>query len=191
MRKIVLSEWISLDGYTAGPNNDMSFVGESFTDEMGKYEDDVVNRADTLILGRVTYESFAGAWPHVPDVPDRSEGEKAYARKLNAMKKMVFSRRLEKADWSGSTLFRDIDTDEVARWKSEPGKDMLIYGSASIVQQLTNRGLIDEYQILVHPVVLGGGTALFRDIQQKQRLSLVSSTPFSSGVVLLTYQLRT
>ena len=190
MRKIVLTEWVSLDGYTSGPNNDMSFVGESFNDEMGKYEDDIVSTGDTLILGRVTYESFAGSWPYVPDAPDRSEGEKAYARKLNAMKKIVFSKTLNSADWSGSTLLRDINADEVAKWKSEPGKDMLIYGSASVVQQLTNLGLIDEYQILVHPVVLGGGKALFKDIQQKQPLKLVSSTPFSSGVVLLTYQLR-
>src|ERR671937_1155313 len=108
MRKLVLTEWISLDGYTAGPNYDMSFVGESFNDEMGKYEDDIVNTADTLVLGRVTYESFAGSWPHVPDKPDVSEGEKAYARKLNNMRKIVFSRTLSTADWNNSELQRDI-----------------------------------------------------------------------------------
>ena len=188
MRKIVLTEWVSLDGYTAGPNNDISFVGESFNDEMGNYEDDIVNTADTLVLGRVTYDSFAGSWPHVPDKPDASEGEKAYARKLNAMRKIVFSRTLGSADWNNSTLLREIDPEAIKRWRQEDGKDMLIYGSASIVQQLTNLGLIDEYQLLVHPVVLGGGLPLFKGVADKQRLKLVSAKPFSSGVVLLTYR---
>jgi dihydrofolate reductase len=188
MRKIVLTEWVTLDGYTAGPNNDMNFVGESFNDEMGKYEDDIVGTADTLVLGRVTYESFAGSWPYVPDKPDADEGEKAYARKLNAMKKIVFSKTLEKAEWSGSTLVRDINPAEITKWKQEDGKDMLIYGSASIVQQLTSLGFIDEYQILVHPVIQGGGKALFEGVNDKHRLKLVSAKPFSSGVVLLTYQ---
>ena len=188
MRKIVLTEWVTLDGYASGPNNDMNFVGESFNDEMGKYEDDIVGTADTLVLGRVTHESFAGSWPYVPDKPDADEGEKAYARKLNAMKKIVFSKTLEKAEWSGSTLVRDINPDEIRKWKQEDGKDMLIYGSASIVQQLTNLGLIDEYQILVHPVVVGGGKALFEGVKDKHRLKLVNAKPFTSGVVLLTYQ---
>jgi len=188
MRKIVLTEWVSLDGYTTGPDNDMSYVGESFNDEMGLYEDTIVTNSDTLILGRVTYESFAGSWPFVPDKPDAAEGEKAYARKLNAMRKIVFSKTLSSADWNNSTLLRDIDPAAVQQWKQEEGKDMLIYGSASVVQQLTNLGLIDEYQVLVHPVVLGGGKALFKDITAKQRLKLVSARPLQSGVVLLTYQ---
>jgi dihydrofolate reductase len=188
MRKIVLTEWTSIDGYTAGPNNDMSFVGESFNDEMGQYEDEILNTGDTLLLGRVTYESFAGSWPHVPDNPNASEGEKGYARRLNSMRKIVFSKTLGAAEWNNSVLLRDIDPEEIKRWKQEDGKDMLIYGSASLVQQLTNLGLIDEYQLLVHPVVLGGGKMLFKDVAQKQRLKLVSAKPFSSGVVLLTYQ---
>jgi len=174
--------------YTAVPNNEMSFVGESFNAEMGKYEDDIVNTADTLVLGRVTYESFAGSWPYVPDKPDASEDEKVYARKLNAMRKIVFSRTLSSADWNDSVLLPDIDPEAIKGWKQEQGKDMLIYGSASLVQQLTNLDLIDEYQLLVHPVVLGGGTPLLKDIADKHRLKLVSAKPFSSGVVLLTYQ---
>jgi dihydrofolate reductase len=187
MRKLVLTEWVSLDGYTAGRNNDMSFVGESFNDEMGKYESDIVDTGDTLVLGRVTYESFAGSWPHVPDSPTASEPEKDYARRLNAMRKLVFSKTLASADWQNSTLFRDIDPEAIERLKQEDGKDLLIYGSANLVQQLTRLGLIDEYQILVHPVLLGGGKRLFGEAE-RTRLRLVSATPFSSGVVLLTYQ---
>src|SRR4051812_35119671 len=113
MRKIVLTEWVSLDGYTAGPENDMSFVGESFNAEMGAYEDAILDTGDTLLLGRVTYEGFAGSWPHVPDSETASEEEKRYARKLNAMRKVVFSRTLASADWNGSTLVRSISADEV------------------------------------------------------------------------------
>jgi dihydrofolate reductase len=189
MRKLILTEWVSVDGFTAGPNNDMSFVGESFNDQMGKYEDDIVTQSDTLILGRVTYESFAGSWPYVPDKPDASEDEKVYARKLNAMRKIVFSKSLKRADWNNSQVFRDIDPQEINRLKEQDGKHMLIYGSASIVQQLTNLGLIDEYQLLVHPVVLGGGTALFKNVSDKRKLRLVSAQPFTSGVVLMTYAL--
>ncbi len=187
MRKLVLTEWVSLDGYTAGRNNDMSFVGESFNDEMGTYESDIIETGDTLVLGRVTYESFAGSWPHVPDSPTASEPEKDYARRLNAMHKVVFSKTLASANWQGSTLVRDIDPEAIERLKREDGKDLLIYGSANLVQQLTRLGLIDEYQILVHPVLLGGGKRLFGEAEQT-RLKLVSATPFRSGVVLLTYQ---
>jgi dihydrofolate reductase len=187
MRKIVLTEWVSLDGYSAGPNNDMGFVGESFNEEMGKYEDDFLSSGDTLLLGRVTYDSFSGAWPHVPDNPNASEGEKSYARKLNAMRKIVFSRTLASADWNNSSVMRDIDVDAIRKLKEEDGKNILVYGSASIVRQLTELGLIDEYEILVHPVVLGGGTALFGNVAEKCRLKLLSSTPFTSGVVLLKY----
>jgi dihydrofolate reductase len=187
MRKLVVSEWVSLDGYTSGPDNDMSFVGESFDAEMAQYEDDAVNRGDTLVLGRVTYESFAGSWPNVPDNPNVSDEEKAYARKLNAMRKIVFSKSLSTADWNNSVLVRDIDAAEIQRLKQADGKDLLIYGSASLIQQLTALGLIDEYQLLVMPVALGGGKALFRE---RTPLKLVSSRAFGSGVVLCTYERR-
>ncbi len=188
MRKIILTEWITLDGFTAGPDNDMSFVGESFNEEMARYEDAILSQADTILLGRVTYESFAGSWPFVPDKPDVSEEEKAYARKLNAARKVVFSRTLEWAEWNNSQLVRELDPAYVASLKEEEGRDILIYGSASIVQQLTQHGLIDEYQLLVHPLILGSGKPLFKDIKNKRKLSLASATPVSSGVLVLTYQ---
>jgi dihydrofolate reductase len=186
MRKIVLTEWVSLDGYVSGPENDMSFVGQFFDAAMGKYESDILDTADTLILGRVTYESFAGSWPNVPDNPDVSEDEKDYARRLNKMKKIVFSKTLKTVDWENSELRADIDPEEIKKWKETNGKNMLIYGSASLVQQLTNDNLIDEYQLLVHPVLLGGGKSLFTNVQKKN-LSLIDSIPMPSGVVLLTY----
>lgn len=185
MRKIIVTTWITLDGYLAGPNGEMNWVMVDET--MGQYEDDLVSSADTLILGRVTYQSFAGSWPHVPDNPSASEGEKIYARKLNSMRKLVFSKSLEKVEWNNSQLMKEILPEEIARMKQEPGKNMAIYGSASIVQAFTNLGLIDEYQLLVHPVVLGSGKALFADIAKPAHLRLLQTKSFPSGVIGLYY----
>jgi dihydrofolate reductase len=183
MRKLIVTMWVSLDGFVAGPNDAMNWV--RVDQEMGQYEDDIVSSADTLVLGRRTYESFAGAWPYVPDNPAVSEGEKAYARKLNALQKLVFSKTLDKVEWNNSRLAQAIDPAEINRLKQAPGKDLLIYGSTSIVQELTRLGLIDEYQLLVHPVVLGGGKPLFKD---PVNLKLARTKTFGSGVVQLIYE---
>jgi len=186
MRKIITTTWVTLDGFIAGPNEEMDWV--IVDEEMGTYEDDLVSAADTLLLGRVTYQSFAGSWPHVPDNPNASEGEKAYARKLNAMRKIVFSKTLPTVEWNNSSLVKEVLPEDITKLKQEPGRDMLIYGSASIVRTLTNHGLIDEYQLLVHPVVLGSGKPLFQDIRDRRKLQLVKTKTFSSGVVGLYYQ---
>ena len=190
MRKIIVTMWITLDGFVAGPNGEMDWIGEIYDDAMGKYEDDLVSSADTLILGRKTYESFAGSWPYVPDNPNASEGEKSYARKLNAMRKMVFSSTLESVEWNNSQLLKEVVPAEIEKLKQEPGRDMVIYGSAGLVRTLTDLGLIDEYQLLLHPIALGSGKPLFEGIKDRAKLKLVNTKTHPSGVVVLYYQPR-
>src|SRR5258708_25237826 len=139
---------------------------------MGTYENGLVKSEDAVLLGRVTYQRLAGSWPHGPDNPNASEGEKEYARKLNAMRKLVFSRTLESVEWNNSRLVKEVVPEEIEQLKHEPGRDMVIYGSASLVRTLTNLGLIDEYQLLVHPVILGSGKPLFQDIKDQGTLRL-------------------
>ena len=190
MRNIITTTWVTLDGYIAGPNGEMDWVAEHYDDAMAVYETEIVSQADTLLLGRVTYQSFAGSWPHVPDNPGASEAEKAYARTLNAMRKMVFSRTLDRVEWNNSTLHKEVVPEEIEHLKQESGRDMLIYGSASIIQALTNHGLIDEYQVLVHPLIVGGGKSLFHNIGHQVKLQLVNTKTHPSGVVVLSYQPR-
>jgi len=190
VRKIITTTWVTLDGFIAGPNGEMDWVGEIYDEAMGLYESELISSADTLLLGRVTYQSFAGSWPHVPDNPNVSENEKEYARRLNAMRKIVFSRTLESVEWNNSTLRKEVVPEEIEQLKQEQGRDMLIYGSASIIQTLTNHGLIDEYQVLVHPLILGGGKPLFQDIHHQVKLKLVNSKTHPSGVVVQFYQPR-
>lgn len=191
MRKIVVTAWVTLDGFVSGPAGEMDFVGRFYDEVMGEYETELVNSGDTLLLGRKTYESFAGSWPTVPDNPDVSEGERIYARQLNSMRKVVFSKTLTDPSWEHTDVLTDVRRAEIEQLKAESGSDIIVYGSASIVRQLTDFGLIDEYHLLLHPVALGGGLSLFGALQGPTDLVFDSATPHPSGVVKLIYRSAT
>ena len=176
---------VTLDGFIAGPNGEMDWV--MVDQAMGQYEDDLVSSADTLILGRVTYQGFESYWPKVPEDPASPKGLVEYANQLNAMRKIVFSKTLSRVEWSNSTLVKEIVPEEITKMKHEPGRDMVIYGSASIVRTLTNLGLIDKYQLLVYPLVLGSGKPLFAGIAEPAHLKLIQTKSFPSGVIGLYY----
>ena len=154
-------------------------------DERAAYFVEAIKNADTLMMGRKTYQGFV-SWRDVPNNPEASEAQKTIGEQFNVMKKVVFSKSLERADWEGTTVLRDIVPEEVQKLKEKSEKGIRLDGSASIVQQLTKLGLIDEYQLFVHPVVLGSGKPLFKE---RVDLELVSSEQLKSGVMLLTYQL--
>ncbi len=185
MRKVIASTFVSLDGYIVGPNEDMSWVLNNFTEEMASYAGDLMNSMDTILLGRVTYEIMTKAWP------TQTEATSPGADKMNNNPKIVFSRTLDKAEWGkwkNARVVKDNAAGEIARLKQLPGKDMVIYGSANLVQGFTELGLIDEYQLLVHPVVLGGGKHLWKENGQPVHFKLLRTQAFKNGVAVLYYE---
>jgi dihydrofolate reductase len=137
-----------------------------------------------MLLGRVTYEGFAKAWPAMKD-------DAGFADRMNGMSKYVVSATLEKADWNNSTLIRGNVADvaeEVAALKDQPGLDILVAGSAQLVGTLMEHDLVDEYRLMVHPIVVGGGKRLFPDGIGRRALTLVETKPFQSGIVVLYYR---
>ncbi len=184
MRKVIASIFVSLDGYMVGPNEDMSWVMDNFNDEMGKYADNLQQSMDLILLGRITYEIMNKVWPF------QTESTWPGAERMNTVPKMVFTKSLDKVEWgkfNNAHLVRDILPDGIEKMKRRPGKDMVIYGSASIVQAFTRFDLIDEYQLLVHPVILGSGKPLFKEIAKPVSLELVKMENFKNGVVVMYY----
>lgn len=190
LRNIIVSMRVTLDGFIAGPQGEMEWMEEFFDEALATYESELQKRVDTTLFGRVTYQGFASYWPQVALDPASPQGLVEYAHQLNAMRKIVFSRTLSHVEWNNSTLVEEIVPEDITKMKQEPGRDMVIYGSASIVRTLTNLGLIDTYQLLVYPVVLGSGKPLFQDILHTVNLKLVSTRTHPSGVVILSYQPR-
>lgn len=188
MRKIIVSEFYSLDGLMSDPHDQMDWITGTFNEEMGKYESDLYDSADTLLLGRTTYKIFEGYWPNAASNPATPPGDIEMAHKINNITKIVFSHSMEGVEWKNSKLLKEINTEEIVKLKQKKGKNILVIGSASIVQQLTNLGLIDEYHLLVHPIVLGRGKPLFKNIKDRLNLKLVKTNTLKNGVVLLLYQ---
>jgi dihydrofolate reductase len=187
MRKLIATEFYTLDGLMSDPKDEMDWVLGTFNDAMGTYENEMYTNADTLFLGAVTYKIFERYWPHAADDPKTSPGNVAMAHLINNARKIVFSRTIKDVSWKNSEVRSAIDPEEIRKMKGIQGKNMLLVGSAMIVQQMTNLGLIDEYHLLVHPVILGRGKPLFKDIPEKHRLALIGTKDFGNGVVLLKY----
>ena len=191
MRNVILQEFVTLDGLAAGPNDSVDFVPASTQGDhsFGQRQLDFMDSVDTILLGRVTYTMFAGYWPKVTSGED-----KPFADKLNAIPKVVFSRSLDRAPWGGwddARIVKNSAAQEVTKLKQGPGKDMVIWGSLSLAQSLTNEGLIDEYQLIVCPVVLGSGKRLFRDKVDSFDMRLLTTKSFDRGAVLLAYTAAT
>ncbi len=184
MRIIIASEFVSADGYIAGLKEDMTWVTGNFNEEMGKYAGDLMASMDTILLGRVAYQIMAGAWPNW------TEQQSPGADKMNHTPKVVLSKTLGKAPWGKyepARIVSDSVDREIRELKQKPGKNIVVYGSANAVQGLTRMGLIDEYQLLVHPVFLGDGKRLFERMQQPTNLKLSRTQTYRNGVNVLYY----
>src|SRR2546422_2584089 len=186
MRRIVISEFVYLDGVVEDPGGAEKFKhgGLSFKFRDGqvpKYKMDELQASDSFLLGRVTYEGFAKAWPSRKD-------DVGFADKMNYMSKYVVSTTLKELDWNNSHLIKTNVVEEVKKLKQQPGKDILVYGSGKLVNTLLKHDLVDELRLMVHPVVLGSGKRLFDDTAETMKgLKLAESKTFPSGIILLSY----
>jgi dihydrofolate reductase len=179
MRKLFWQMNVTLDGFMEGPNQDLKYTAGFEDPDFDRYATEMLRSIDGIVLGRRTYQLFAGYWPSATG-PD--------AERMNELPKIVFSRTLKKVDWNNSRLVSDSVGEEVARLKRERGKDLALFGSADLASTFMHHGLIDEYRILVTPVVLGSGTPMFKGIEDRIALKLLKAATWSSGIVALYYQ---
>ena len=184
MRKLVVFNNVTLDGYFTDKNNDMSWAHKS-DPEWDAFASENAKGGGVLLFGRVTYEMMASFWP----TPAAKEMMPEVAEGMNNLEKVVFSRTLDKASWKNTRLVKTGMVEEVRRMKNEPGEGMVILGSGTIVSQLSDAKLIDEYQLVFNPIVLGAGRTLFADIKDKINLKRTNSRTFENGNVVLNYQL--
>ncbi len=179
---------MSLDGFVAGPKGELDwFVHEGFMmgTEFGDHARSQISSVDSILLGRRTYEEFVSYWPTATD------NDPVITERINNLPKVVFSRTLDRVGWgkwNNARLVRDDAPEEVRRMKEQPGRDLVIFGSAQLVSSLLKEGLIDELQIFIQPVLLGGGTPEFKDLKERYHLKLTRVAQFKIGAVGLFYQ---
>jgi dihydrofolate reductase len=182
MRRLTVFNLMTLDGYIAGRNGDISW--HQVDDEFQELAKAASTSGNTLLFGRVTYELMAGFWP----TGEAIRTDPVVAGGMNRSEKIVFSRTLQKADWNNTRLVKDDLVGEVRSLKQGTGKDLTILGSGTIVSQLAQEGLVDEFQVMLNPVVIGAGRTMFEGVKDRIALKLTGTRVFGNGNVLLTYE---
>lgn len=183
MRSLTVFNQVSLDGFIADVKGDMSWAHKD-DPEWSAFTTGNASGEAELVFGRITHDLMASYWP----TPMAMESMPAVAESMNRMPKVVFSRTMKKAAWNNTRLVKSDPAAEMRRMKREPGPGMVIFGSGSIVAQMASQGLIDEYQIIVNPIVLGEGKSMFDGIKDRFALKLIKTRTFGNGNVLLCYQ---
>ena len=186
MRKVILSNMVTLDGFFEGPNKELDW--HIVDEEFNEYAIDLLSNVDAILFGRLTYQLMADYWPAAATNPSTSKSDLEIADKMNNLPKIIFSKTLQRVEWNNSRLVKENIAEEILKMKQQPGKDMVIFGSGSIVSSFMQLGLIDEYRIIVNPVVLGNGKPLFKGVNDKHNLKLLKTRVFSSGIVILFYE---
>jgi dihydrofolate reductase len=180
--------FVTVDGYYAGSDGNIDW--HPVDDEFNSFAVDFIDKCDTALFGRVTYDLFAGFWPTAASNPNFTSDDHTIANALNSMRKIVVTHNPLDSDWQNTETWLDVDAGKIKELKQQDGKNIVIYGSGTIVKQLTELGLIDEYHIIIAPVILGSGKSLFKGNAQKQ-LELTETKAFTAGNVLLTYNANT
>ena len=180
MRKLIYAINVTLDGFA---DHEAGIADE----ELHDFFTGLMRSAGAALYGREIYLLMASYWPTAPDNPASTRSEIEFAQAINRIPKIVFSKTLEKVEWNNTRLVRENAVDEVLKLKAQPGKDLYVAG-LSFATSMANKGLIDEYWLLIHPVLLGKGKPLFKGLQRKLSLKLIEQKTFHSGVVALHYQ---
>jgi len=186
MRKLRLQVEISVDGCIAGPNNEMDWL--ICDDECMKYIDDIAESVDTIIMGRKMVDEFISHWSGRSNKSD--DPWNAFAKKMIEIPKIVFTKTLTKSNWINTEIANGDLKDEINKLKSQDGKDILVYGGASFDSSLIKEKLIDEFYLLVNPLIMGNGKTIFKDLKEIQKLTLIESKVFDCGLVLLHYEVN-
>jgi dihydrofolate reductase len=181
--KVIMFNLITVDGYFEGKNK-WDIAWHQVDDEFNQFSIEQLDHASGLIFGRVTYEGMAAYWP----TPNAIKDDPMVAGKMNSIPKYVFSRTMDHVDWNNSHLVKGDAVDELRQLKQRSSKDLFIFGSANLGQTFTQHHLIDEYRLIINPIVLGSGGSLFTDIGSSLKFRLIASRAFKNGNVLLTYQ---
>ena len=186
MRKLKLQVQMTVDGYIAGPNGEMDWTTFNWDNELNKYVNEITEPVDCIVLGRKLAEGFIPYWATVaanPDDPEFTSG-----KKFTGTHKVVFTKTLDKPKWDNTVLAKGDLVHEITQLKKQDGNDIIAYGGATFVSALIKQGLIDEFQLFINPTAIGNGMTIFKELDSKQDLTLVKSTSFDCGIVVLNYE---
>ena len=183
MRRLVVFNQLSVDGYFVDAHGDMSWAKDGADDEFNRFTAERAQTGGVLLFGRVTYEMMESFWP----TPEAVRMLPRVAEQMNKLPKVVFSRKMKEARWNNTTVADDLEG-TIRRMKAQPGPGMAIMGSGKIVSQLAGTGLIDAYELIINPVALGAGRTLFTDVRERVRLRLTESRTFKNGKAFLCYE---
>lgn len=179
---------LTLDGCVSGPNGELDWLFGINDDERNKFFFDLYNSIDGAIFGRITYQAMEHYWPLVEWNTFNDKEKRSFAGIMNNLNKYVFSRTLDKVEWSNSILVKGDITEEVTKLKQQPGKNIVLCGGIGITKTFMKLGLIDEYQLIVHPIAIGRGIHLFEDLNDKMNLKLLNTKEFQTGITALYYE---